>query len=622
MRTLMTLWTLTIVLLACGGSAFAEEDAQGELVLRIYPVGELTHGRMSYVRPAEPVVAPDRVSDERRPLFGGPLPEPTFPLGTVDELVELIQVSVDPFFWEQREGAQIYTLGELRIAVRATEAVHAKVLERLREFERMVGRTVTIELESWHVEKTRAEGLLGGEAQTTLGAAALDQLRRAGTAGPAVSITAFSGQMAVAWGGRQVSWIGDADVEVAQESSSTDPIVLVSNLGLMVQAMAAVAPDDTVLLGLDAALAEIAVNRTLATLRNGSLQAPHHDVTRIRPVVHVPSGAWVVLDGQMPAGGDAAWVFVARATVHDVARRTGVGPHGVIDLGPSARGRPATDRVALRFFDVRDLTTPVRSLPSLPPHLWPSNYSPPQPHELPEPEPAIGLDELVELIREGDHGEVWEDPATIEGRNGMLIVRNTPEVLARVERTIAAVRRAAPWTLVVAAEVVELPAAMAAPFGENGLLSDAAVEALHAARRAGDATSLDALRLTSMRGRRNVVRVGTVVNYLQDYEVEIAQASEIGNPVFMDVFVGSQLALTAGLAPDGQAALLEVDFVRTGMPMPIQKLNTTHGEVELPELEIFQLRTAIDAPFGRTILVGSWGHEGRRRMLLLTPVLR
>lgn len=622
MRTFLALLTLTIVLLAPAETAFAEEDAGGELLLRLYPVGELTRGRMSYMRPAEPPVSPDMVSDEHRPLFGRPLAEPTLPLGTVDELVELLQVSVDPFFWEEREGAAIMPLDELRIAVRATEAVHAKVLQRLREFERMVGRTVTIELETWRVEALRAESLLGGEANSTIEGEQLDQLRSAGAAGPGVSVTAYSGQMAVAWGGRQASWIGDADVEVAQESFSTDPIVLVSNLGLMVQAMAAVAPDDTVLLGLDAALAEMTVQRTLATQRNGSLQAPHHEVVRIRPVVRVPSGSWVVLDGQVPAGGDEAWVFVARASVHDVPRRTGIGPHGVVDLGAPARGRPTVESVALRFFDVRDLTTPVRSLASWPPSLWPSNYSPPEPHELPEPEPAIGVEELVDLIRDGDRAEVWEDPATIEGRQGMLIVRNTPDVLARVEATIAALRRAAPWTLVVAAEVVDLPAAMAAPFGESGPLSAAATDALQAARTSGDAVTLDALRLTSMRGRQNVVRAGTVVNYLQDYEVEIAQASEIGNPVFMDVFVGSQLTLSAGLAPDGQAAQLEVDFARTAMPMPIPKMNTNHGEIELPELEIFQLRTAVDAPFGRTVLVGSWAHGGRRRMLLLTPVLR
>ena len=622
MRWAHTLLILTMVLLPLASTSVAEDEAPGELLLRIYPVGQLTIGRTSHLRAAEPVVGPETTSDEERPLFGRTLEEPTLPLGVVDELIEGIAVSVDPWFWDEREGAALFSIGERHIGVRATAEVHARVRARLAELEQLVCRTVTIELESWRLPPERAEALLADGAAAVLEGEALDRLRADGVLGPSVSVTAYAGQMAVAWGGRQVSWIGDADVEVAQEASTTDPIVFVSNLGLMVQAMAAVAPDYTVLLGVDAALAELSLQRTLATQRNGALQAPHHEVVRIRPVVRIPSGSWSVLDSAVPFGAGPAWVFLARATVHDVARRESDGGQGTVDLGAPIREAPTLESTVLRTFDVRDLTTPVRSLPWRVPHLWPSSFTPPEPPELPEPHAAVELDQLVELLREGDGGGTWEDPASIEGRSGMLLVRNTPEVLASVERRIAALRRALPWTLVVSAEVVEVPTAVAAAFTDRGPLTDEARHALEAARRGGEVRSIDTLRVTSMRGHHNVVRSGTVVNYLQDYEVEIAQAASIGNPVFLDVFSGSQLAVAAGLAPDGRTAQIDVDFVRTELPLPLARMNTIHGEIEVPELGIFQLRTAVQATFGRTVLVGSWAHEGRRRLLLLTPYRR
>ena len=48
-------------------------------------------------------------------------------------------------------------------------------------------------------------------------------------------------------------------------------------------------------------------------------------------------------------------------------------------------------------------------------------------------------------------------------------------------------------------------------------------------------------------------------------------------------------------------------------------MDTPHGKLELPRLDVFRVRTALRIPIGRTAVVASAGEGGMRTLLLLTP---
>ena len=205
---------------------------------------------------------------------------------------------------------------------------------------------------------------------------------------------------------------------------------------------------------------------------------------------------------------------------------------------------------------------------------------------------------------------VWEDPAWIDLRGRMLVVRNQPEVIAQVRRQVDAIRAQAIWKLATTAEIVKVPEALASRLGMAGVISPEGSRLLREGREKGHVETVDAVRLTNIRGVRNFVREGQAIPYLQDFEVEIAQAANIGNPVMQHAFSGTQLDIEAARSVDGGdgEAMQQnnVEFSRTDVPMPIRTLDTRHGPIEFREMELFRVRTGVQIPLGETAIVASW----------------
>ncbi len=608
------------VLVLVGASWPLVTRADGDpsrLESRIVPVATLTMGYRSFLREQGPPMSPDDLNDESRPLFGAESEEAFLPVGTIDELVELVKAGVEPGFWEETEGADVQAIDEDRLLVLAPPAMQTKVASFLQDLQEDFGRTATVDLRWIAMAPDAAAGFLpSGHDPLVLGAEQAALLFARGHRGPAVSVCCFSGQLAAVTGGRQVAWIQDADVEVAQDSQTTDPIVTVSNLGFLAQ-VRPVLGENAVMLGVDATLARQTDERTAPTRRNGRIEVPAFQVTFVRPVLRLPYGAWAVAEGRRLEEGGPWWLLLARVTAHPYA--TEQGHDATVSLGvPMApdEGSPMT----FRRFSVMDLASSVSHRRGRAIFLWPSNYSPPARPQLSDPTPTFSTDQLVELLEMGLGEAAWEDPASVEARGGTLYVRNTPAALARAERAIGDLRKQATWSLVTTAEIVELPEDLDFDVGA-GVLDDAARRTLAEARASGRVRTVDSLRLTNYRTARNTVRSGESIQYLQDFEVEIAQSAEIGNPVFHSAFSGAQLDLQAGRSPDGGSLQLDVDFMGTRVHRPIRTLSTTQGDVELPVMDVLRLRTGVQTPVGRTVLAGSWSEDGVRRLLLLTPRL-
>ncbi len=122
-------------------------------------------------------------------------------------------------------------------------------------------------------------------------------------------------------------------------------------------------------------------------------------------------------------------------------------------------------------------------------------------------------------------------------------------------------------------------------------------------------------------GARNTVRSGERFNYLQDYEVEIAERSAISNPVVQHCLEGMQVDVDPALLSGGKSAHVALQLTRTRRPGPMPTSTTPVGTIDLPELDVLRVRTNLVVPIGATAVVGAGTHEGRRRVVLLTPQL-
>ncbi len=364
-------------------------------------------------------------------------------------------------------------------------------------------------------------------------------------------------------------------------------------------------------------------------------------------------------------------------------------------------GDEVSGSMRLRYFDVKDLSVNIQNFLGQEINLVPSNFTPPEPPELPEPAPIFPAESLVELIKETVGGEAkWEDPATIEARNGILIVRNTADIMAGVDDLLSQLR--ANTGLLVNLEIRFLTAQdnflrdvgvdvrglgnNAAGIGAPGLGSptvqddvfaggagtpagigtandtgiffndgqDGAymtrVENLfdNAIRQFGDPTVLTntgglsfqhtflddtqlevilravekservqqitAPRITVYNTQRANVSVLNQVSYVQDFEVEIAQASNIANPVVQTIQDGIVLDVRPVVSADRRFVQLELRPTVAVLQRPIQTLAVplSAGPVganapvtlQLPQLEVSRVRTTVSLPDEGTLLLG------------------
>ena len=98
--------------------------------------------------------------------------------------------------------------------------------------------------------------------------------------------------------------------------------------------------------------------------------------------------------------------------------------------------------------------------------------------------------------------------------------------------------------------------------------------------------------------------------------------ADLGVPVAHAVLSGLVVDLEGALASDGGSVQLDVRVTKTRLHTPFRTLPTAHGDVELPELDVFRVRTSVHVPLAATALAGAH-HDGERSTLLLvTPQVR
>ena len=132
--------------------------------------------------------------------------------------------------------------------------------------------------------------------------------------------------------------------------------------------------------------------------------------------------------------------------------------------------------------------------------------------------------------------------------------------------------------------------------------------------------------ITVNNGSRANVTVLNQVAYVQDFDVQIAQAASIADPIIKVIQDGVILDVRPVVSADRRFITLELRPTIAQLTRPIAEQPTTLGTqntvtIQLPEVEIQRVRTSIPMPDGSTVLLGGLKESTERDQRSGVPIL-
>jgi len=242
-----------------------------------------------------------------------------FPLGTPEEVLELIRSSVMPRAWE-RSGQLAVLQDHLFVAASpaVVKAVRAYLDETLRP---LVHRFVTVDAQIMTAPRAlvrriglRAGGALDDEAQR-----ALDAAREAETAVRSFRARANGrvGQRLMLWQGVEQAVVTEAKPQLASRLSSTEPVVTTVHDGAYVAVRVLAPVPGRFTLELSVQHATVVDVRTVRT-KHAMLQQVRTREGGVEGRFAAPDGRWV-LAGTEDEGDDSR-LYLVRATTQKVGK--------------------------------------------------------------------------------------------------------------------------------------------------------------------------------------------------------------------------------------------------------------------------------------------------------------
>lgn len=137
---------------------------------------------------------------------------------------------------------------------------------------------------------------------------------------------------------------------------------------------------------------------------------------------------------------------------------------------------------------------------------------------------------------------------------------------------------------------------------------------------------ITAPRITVHNAARANLSVMNQVAYVQDFDVEIAQAASIADPIIEVIQDGVILDVRPVVSADRRFITLELRPTIAELKRPIPERVTTLGSqnsvtIQLPEVEIQRVRTSIPMPDGGTILLGGMRVSEKKDLRSGVPIL-
>lgn len=362
----------------------------------------------------------------------------------------------------------------------------------------------------------------------------------------------------------------------------------------------------------------------------------------------------------------------------------------------------------LRMYEVRDLIRPVRDFPGREINIQPSGGVPESDEEIEEREFLLVSDDTLDtLIRDNVAPESWDaDPANaLRISNGTMVVNQTPEVHAKIQKLLDDLREATGIMVDIQARFLTVEdnfledigvdfRGLGAPgkgtnaffndFGDStaqqtlgqeigtdtelgafldegedgdirgrtenlfdrflgdedvltgsgGLqlqwtyLNDLQLEMILTAVSKSERVQLvTAPRILVFNTARSNLAVMNQVAYVQDFDVEIAQAASIADPLIAVVEDGVILDVRPVVSADRRFLTLEVRPTVAELKRPIETFTTSLGAsgnsvtIQLPEVDKSMIKTSIPMPDGGTVLLGGMKVHENQDLRSGVPIL-
>lgn len=586
------------LVVGCAGRAAADDPAvpagapaaAEALGWRYFPVDDLILGPIDAHPDRLPwIVPPEDTNDDERPMFGGEAEEAVLPFGAGPELVDLVKSGVGaPDAWT-REGTWVAAVDGLALLIRQTPAVLDATARFLAGLRADAHRSVAIDVVALAGD---GAGLASADGRSVDLAAAV----AAGRLVPLDLARAHGRifQRVVGRGGRQRAFVQGYAAVIANAAKVADPRVgvLSEGVGFDVRPLA-VAPA-AIRIDVRAAWGRLAAMGSSSGRDTGPIALPRVRGATSAAVLDVVPGAWALL----PSSGTAAdgVVFAVRAT--PVPLPPPAAPPPLVAMPDDAPEGP----LEAATLDVTDLFERVEHRRGTEVRLSPSEESPPEPPELPEPRGRVEADTIVTLLRGVVAPAMW-DRAGVELSiaRGRLRVRHDAPRLAAVRATLDDLRRAARAAARVELVTVRLPLA-SVPEWWTGFDAPCLADGGAGLWARAGAVVVDRATLRLPDGARDAAIQGTQVAYLADFAIRAAEKRSGAQPVPARVLDGASNDVRCCRA--GGGALLELRLDR-GRVERFERTPTPHGDLDLPVLRVGKVRGSLVTAFDATHVVAA-----------------
>ena len=163
---------------------------------------------------------------------------------------------------------------------------------------------------------------------------------------------------------------------------------------------------------------------------------------------------------------------------------------------------------------------------------------------------------------------------------------------------------------------------------QYAFLDDTEVEAvLRAVSKQERSEQIEAPRLLIYNNTRASMHVLNEVSYIKDFEVEIAQAAGVANPVIGTIYDGVSLDVRPVVDSDLKFITMELRPTVMTLNRPIPNFTTTLGvgqpiSIQLPEVALQRVRTTVTLPDGATMMLGGMRLVDRQNLVSGVPILK
>lgn len=162
---------------------------------------------------------------------------------------------------------------------------------------------------------------------------------------------------------------------------------------------------------------------------------------------------------------------------------------------------------------------------------------------------------------------------------------------------------------------------------QYAFLDDAEIEVvLRAVAKQERSEQIDAPRLMVFNNVRASMHNLRNIAYIRDFDVEIAQAAAVANPVVGVVHEGVALDVRPVVDADLKFITLELRPTVMTLQLPIPQFTTTLGvgqpiSIQLPEVNLQKVRTTVTIPDGGTMMLGGMRLVERQNLRSSVPLL-